>query len=144
MCNGENGLNLFIKHVIFDQIFIFRWIRSLKKPYFSLTFDWFFFKYYYLENCTLWPWHQRKKESKSNDSRTTKYTREITSRISWPIYERLYHYWINEVTMIYAKESFHLLYKIYNYSVKDRNCFYPLRLNLSFDRHITELTLATS
>lgn len=75
---------------------------------------------------------------------SNKYTREIPSRISWPIYERLYHYWINEVTMIYAKESFYLLYKIYNYSVKDRNCFYPLRLNLSFDRHITELTLATS
>lgn len=46
--------------------------------------------------------------------------------------------------MIYAKESFYLLYKIYNYSVKDRNCFNPLRLNLSFNRHITELTLATS
>lgn len=148
MCNGENGLYLFIKHVIFDQIFIFRWIRSLKKPYFSLTFDWFFLKYCYLENCTLWPWHQRKKESKSNDMilevQTNKYTREIPSRISWPIYERLYHYWINEVTMIYAKEYFYLLYKIYNYSVKDRNCFYPLRLNLSFNRHITELTLATS
>lgn len=124
MCNGENGLNLFIKHVIFDQIFIFRWIRSLKKPYFSLTFDWFFFKYSYLENCTLWPWHQRKEESKSNDMilevQTNKYTREIPSRISWPIYERLYHYWINEVTMIYAKESFYLLYKIYNYSVRSQ------------------------
>lgn len=146
MCNGENGLYLFIKHVIFDQIFIFRWIRSLKKPYFSLTFDWFILSTVILKIALFGHDINEKRNQKAMilEVQTNKYTREIPSRFSWPIYERLYHYWINEVTMIYAKESFYLLYKIYNNSVKDRNCFYPLRLNLSFNRHITELTLATS
>lgn len=120
MCNGENGLYLFIKHVIFDQIFIFRWIRSLKKPYFSLTFDWFFLSTVILKIALFGHDINEKRNQKAMilEVQTNKYTREIPSRTSWPIYERLYHYWINEVTMIYAKESFYLLYKIYNYSVK--------------------------
>lgn len=96
MCNGENGLYLFIKHVIFDQIFILRWIRSLKKPYFSLTFDWFFLSTVILKIALFGHDINEKRNQKAMilEVQTNKYTKEIPSRISWPIYERLYHYWI--------------------------------------------------
>lgn len=46
--------------------------------------------------------------------------------------------------MIYVKEFFYFLYKIYNYSVKDCNCFYFLCLNLLFNCYIIELILVIS